>query len=48
MPLHEGGYDALPSPGSNPLEGLTMLSCGKLGFGRCSRLPALERGRGAC
>ncbi len=25
-----------------------MCSCGKLGFGRRSRLPALERGRGAC
>ncbi len=33
--------DALPSPGLNPLEGSTMCSCGKLGFGRRSRLPAL-------
>ncbi len=40
--------DALPSPGLNPLEGPTMLSCEKLGLGRRSRLPALERGRGAC
>jgi hypothetical protein len=40
--------DALPSPGLNPLEGPTMLSCGKLGLGRRSRLLALERGRGAC
>ncbi len=40
--------DALPSPGLNPLEGPTMLSCGKLGLGRRSRLPTLERGRGAC
>jgi hypothetical protein len=40
--------DALPSPGLNPLEGPTMLNCGKLGLGRRSRLPALERGRGAC
>jgi hypothetical protein len=40
--------DALPSPGLNPLEGPTMLSCRKLGLGRRSRLPALERGRGAC
>jgi hypothetical protein len=28
--------DALPSPGLNPLEGSTMLSCEKLGLGRCS------------
>ncbi len=41
-------YDALPSPRVNPLKGSTMCSCGKLGLGRCSRLPALERGRGAC
>ncbi len=40
--------DTLPSPGLNPLEGPTMLSCGKLGLGRRSQLPALERGRGAC
>jgi hypothetical protein len=33
--------DALPSPGLNPLEGPTMLSCGKLGLRRRSRLPAL-------
>ncbi len=40
--------DTLPSPGLNPLEGPTMLSCGKLGLGRRSRLLALERGRGVC
>jgi hypothetical protein len=40
--------DALPSPELNPLEGLTMLSCGKLGFEGRSRLPTLKRGRGAC
>ncbi len=40
--------DAFPSPGLNPLEGSTMQSCGKLGLGRRSRLPALQRGRGAC
>jgi len=34
-------YDALPSPGLNPLEGSTMCSWGKLGLGRCSRLPTL-------
>ncbi len=40
--------DALPSHGLNPLEGSTMQSCRKLGLGRRSRLPALQRGRGAC
>ncbi len=39
--------DALPSPGVNPLEGSPKCSCGKLGFGRRSRLPTLERGRGS-
>ncbi len=39
--------DALPSPGVNPLEGSPKCSCGKLGLGRCSRLPTLERGRGS-
>jgi len=33
--------DALPSPGVNPLEGSPKCSCGKLGLGRRSRLPAL-------
>jgi hypothetical protein len=33
--------DALLSPLLNPLEGSTMCSCGKLGLGRRSRLPAL-------
>ncbi len=40
--------DALPSPGVNPLEGSPKCSCGKLGLERRSRLPALERGKGAC
>jgi hypothetical protein len=38
--------DALPSPLLNPLEGSTMWSCKKLGLEGCSRLPALERGKG--
>jgi hypothetical protein len=38
--------DALPSLGVNPLEGSPKCSCGKLGLGRRSRLPTLERGRG--
>jgi len=42
----EGRADALPSPGVNPLEGSPKCSCGKLGLGRRSRLPTLERGRG--
>ncbi len=33
--------DALQSLGLSPLEGSTMCSCGKLGFGTRSRLPAL-------
>jgi hypothetical protein len=41
-------YDALPSPGLNPLEGSTMCSCGKLGLEGRSRLLALKRGRGVC
>ncbi len=40
--------DTLPSPGVNPLEGSTMCNYGKLGLGRRSQLPALQRGRGAC
>jgi hypothetical protein len=39
--------DALPSPGVNPLKGSPKCSCGKLGLGRRSRLPILERGRGS-
>jgi hypothetical protein len=39
--------DALPSPGVNPLEGSPKCSCGKLGLGRRSWLPTLERGRGS-
>jgi len=39
--------DALPSPGVNPLEGSAKCSCGKLGLGRRSQLPTLERGRGS-
>jgi len=42
-----GVFDALPSPGVNPLEGSPKCSCGKLGLGRRSRLPTLERGRGS-
>jgi hypothetical protein len=34
--------DALLSPLLNPLEGSTMYSCGKLGLGGRSRLPALK------
>jgi hypothetical protein len=45
--LSEGTSDALPSPGVNPLKGSPKCSCGKLGFGRRSRLPTLERGRGS-
>ncbi len=40
--------DAPLSPLLDPLEGLSRLSCGKLGLEGRSRLPALERGRGAC
>jgi hypothetical protein len=40
-------HDTLLSPGVNPLEGSPKYSCGKLGLGRCSRLPILERGRGS-
>jgi hypothetical protein len=39
--------DALPSPGVNTLEGSPKCSCGKLGLGRRSRLPTLERSRGS-
>jgi len=39
--------NALPSPGVNPLEGSPKCSCGKLGLGRHSQLPILERGRGS-
>jgi hypothetical protein len=39
--------DALPSLGVNPLEGSPKCSCGKLGLGRRSRLPTLERGGGS-
>jgi hypothetical protein len=42
---HTIGNDALPSPGVNPLEGSPTCSCGKLGLGRRSRLPTLERSR---
>jgi hypothetical protein len=41
------GIDALPSPGVNPLEGSPKCSCGKLGLGRRSRLPTLDRSRGS-
>jgi len=39
--------DALPSLWVNPLKGSPKCSCGKLGLGRRSRLPTLERGRGS-
>jgi hypothetical protein len=48
LDLWQGCNDALPSPRLNPLEGPTMLNCRKLGLGRRSRLPVVERGRGAC
>ncbi len=40
--------DALPSSLLDPLEGLSMLSCGKLELEGRSRLPALKGVRGAC
>jgi hypothetical protein len=40
--------DALLSPLLDPLEGLSMLNCGKLGLEGCSRFLALKGGRGAC
>jgi hypothetical protein len=40
--------DALLSPLLDPLEGLSMLNCGKLGLEGRSRLSALEGGRRAC
>ncbi len=42
-----GASDALPSPGVNPLEGSPKCSCEKLGLGRRSRLPTLERSKGS-
>ncbi len=39
---HKWQNDALSSPLLDPLEGQTMLSCGKLGLGGCSQLPALK------
>ncbi len=42
------GVDALLNPLLDPLEGLSMLNCGKLGLEGRSRLPALKGGRGAC
>ncbi len=47
MISHMSFIDALPSPRVNPLEGSPKCSCGKLGLGRRSRLPTLERGRGS-
>ncbi len=44
---HITHFDALPSPGVNAFEGSPKCSCGKLGLGRRSRLPTLERGRGS-
>jgi hypothetical protein len=40
--------DALLSSSLDPLEGPSVLGCGKLELGSRSRLPALKRGRGAC
>ncbi len=40
--------DALLSSLLDPLEGLSMVNCGKLELGGRSRLPALKRVRGAC
>jgi hypothetical protein len=40
-------HDALPSPGVNPLEGSPKCGCEKLGLGRRSRLPTVERSRGS-
>ncbi len=41
-------FNAFLSPLLDPLEGLSMLNCGKLGLEGLSRLPALEGDRGAC
>jgi hypothetical protein len=41
-------FDALLSPLLDPLEGLSMLNCEKLGLEGRSQLPALKEGRGAC
>jgi len=46
--LSQWGSDALPSPLLDPLEGPSMLNCGKLGLEGHSRLPTLKGGRGAC
>jgi hypothetical protein len=40
--------DILLSSLLDPLEGPSVLGCGKLELGSPSRLPALKRGRGAC
>ncbi len=40
--------DALPSSLLDPLEGLSMLNCGKLELEGRSRLSALKGVRGAC
>ncbi len=40
--------DALLNSLLNPLEGPSVLSCGKLELGSHSRLPALKRCREAC
>ncbi len=41
-------HDALLSPLLDPLEGLSMLNCGKLGLEGRSQLLAQKGGRGAC
>jgi hypothetical protein len=46
--LEECEDDALLSPLLDPLEGLSMLNCGKLGLEGRSRFPALKGGIGAC
>jgi hypothetical protein len=40
--------NVLLSPLLDPLEGLSMLNCGKLGLEGHSRIPTLKGGRGAC
>jgi hypothetical protein len=45
--LQHSTNDAFLSPLLDPLEGLSMLSCGKLGLEGHSRLPTLKGGRGA-
>jgi hypothetical protein len=46
--MFEKKNDALLSPLLDPFENTSMLNCGKLELGGCSRLPTLKRVRGAC